>query len=238
MNVFLTSVTTGKHKDRNDPKILFYAEWMRPMGFVPDALVQFIPEDGGASFVLCNENIPSYSELFQRTKEKSGVLIHAKLFAHRDFPCLGVSGAILRRAGLVLGDSLIARYEYGFIHMRKLPPGNVKLVNSRIFGNWLIEYGFDIGAVLTASSEPGLISCTLHENGLERTAELVKFARANKLSLLQVQRVNDHQYIYPRIEIPPSRMEKAGFSSDDLLLASYEYGQLQLRKLDFKALGF
>ena len=238
MNSHLISITRTKTSD-DKPKISFYAEWLKPMGFVPDALVQFLPEENGCVFVLCNENISSYSELYQYTTAKGGTLINARLYSkfHKDHPCLGVSGKCLSRAGINFGDNLIAQYEYGRIRMRKLPSGNVKLVTHRIFGSWLNDFGFIPEAVLTVASNPGVITCTLQENGVERTHKLVKYAWKNKLNLTQVQTMRDNNHL-PIFEIQPSRMEKAGFASTDLLLASCKYGLIQIRKLDFKALGF
>ena len=237
-NIYLTSVTNKKNLGtKNSPAILFFAEWLRPMGFVPNALVQFVPENDGAVFRLCNENIALYSELFEETEKIGGVLIHAKMYRHRYYPCLSASGNIVRRTGLMFGDNLIARYEYGFIRLRKLPEGRIKIVTSRIFGKWLDELGFVCDAVLTIKSDPDLIICELQENGAERTGELVKYARDNKLNLLQVHAQRDNNN-YQQFEIPQSRFIKAGFAPDSAYLATYEYGRIQLQRLDFEALGF
>ena len=234
-NLYLTTVTLRK----NALSILFYTELAQPMGFVPNALVQFLPEDSGAKFRLCNENIASYSRLFEDTTAQGGVLVHAKMFKHRDYPCLGVSGEVVCHTGLKHGDNLLARFEYGLIHMRKLPPGQLKVVTSRLFGKWLVELGFEHESVVLVDSVPGLITCQLQENGMERAAELVKHAYANGLNLIQVQRIPDsRQVVMSQFEIPPSRFIKAGFAPDDVCIASYEYGCIQLRKLDFAALGF
>jgi len=238
MNLYLTKVTPKKVAQRV-PGITFYAEWTKPMGFVPNALVQFIPEEGGAQFRLCNENIASYSQLFAHTAELGGVLVHAKMFDHKDYPCLAVSGKVMERTGLVLGDNLIARFEYGLVHLRRIPPGQVKVITAgRLSGKWLFEYGFTPEEVLTVAAQPGRITCQLEPNGVERTAELVKHARANALNLMQVRRVPDSRVVIPLIEIQPSRFIKAGFTPDDTLLATYEHGRIQLEKLDLTALGF
>ena len=233
--IHLTNVSRGGCDD-NKPKILFFAEWTRRMGFIPHALTQVLPEDGGVTFVLCNENIPSYSELFRETKEKGGSLIHPTLFMHRDYPCIHVSGETVRNAGLKYGDNLIAQYEYGLIRMRKLPDG-VRVVNARIFGKWLEELGFMPDEVLTVDYKPGLITCTLQENGRERTGELVKYAREKRLSLLQLKRARDNNYA-PMFEIPSSRLEKSGFSPDEAFHAVCSYGSIQLQKLDCRRYGF
>jgi hypothetical protein len=236
-NIHLIGMTVGKGSSHINPRLAFFADWLRPMGFVPNALVQFIPESEGARFFLCNENIDSYSKLFRHTKERGGALVHSRQYAHRDCTCLSISGASLRSTGLLYGDNLIATYDYGFVHVRKLPEANMKIVTPRIFGQWLVELGFVAEEVLTVGSEHGLITCTLQENGIARTYELVKYARENKLNLLQISAMTDNNG-YPQFEIPPSRLNKAGFSENEPLFALYEYGRITLQHIDFKALGF
>ena len=164
--------------------------------------------------------------------------MHINLHKHRDDPQLCLSGTHFKRTGLVYGDNLIIRYQYGFIRMSKLPGDGVKLVNSHLVGQWLADSGFLPDEVLTVASEPGLITCKLQENGRGRTAELVRFARENKLKLLQVQRVNYSRSFILYFDIPASSLEKAGFSPDDTLLATYEHGLIKLQKPDFVGLGF
>jgi len=234
--IHLTNVTRG-NSNSNKPKILFFAEWTKRMGFIPNALIQCLPEDGGLSFILCNENIPSYSELLSDTREKGGTLIHPSMFMHQKYPCIHVSGSTVKNAGLKYGDNLIALYEYGQIRMRKLPESGVRIVTARIFGRWLEALGFTPDEVFTIDSEPGLITCTLQKNGQERAAELVKYARENRMNLLQVKRMQDNNDA-PLFEIPPSRLERAGFMPDEVFHAVYEYGRIQLQKLDCRRYGF
>jgi hypothetical protein len=235
-NIYLTRVGRAS-TNAEKPRIVFFAEWMRDMGFVPNALVQFLPEKDGALCILRNENIASYSELFNETMEKGGTFILPRLFRHRDYPCIHVSGGHVKRAGMKYGDNLIVRYEYGRIHIRKLPDGNIKIVTARIFGPWLEAFGFAPGESLTVGAEPGTLVCTLHENGVGRAAELVKYARANRLNLIQVRHMADNNYC-PIFEVPPSRLEVAGFRPDDALLATYSHGFIKLQKPDFIGLGF
>ena len=221
------------------------------MGFVAGALVQYIPEPNGMTFTLCDENIRKYSELYHSTKEKNGTLM--QIYDYRDGLQLTISGSRLDETGLVFGDRLIVCYEHGFVKMRKLPKspngGGTTLTTARITGAWLAESGFVINSVITVASETGVIICTLQENGLERTSELVKYARQNKLKLLQVQGrdyklrllKNQHQCRHGVIlsfDIPPQCLDIAGFAPDELLLAVYEYGTIKLQKPDFVALGF
>lgn len=226
-----------KDKSKNSSRLDFETECLHDMGFIFDALVQFLPEPNGAVFTLCNENIEKYSELYRKTKEKGGLLL--KITNDKKHPVLKVSGTRLYNTGLVCGDKLIALCEYGFIRMRKIPNGGtVMLTTSHVVGKWLCEYGFVSGAVLTIASEYGLITCTLQENGAEKTAELVKYARQNHLKLLQVNKQKQNSGIMNWFDIPQSCLEKAGFAFDDLLFAVCEYGSIKLQKPDFKALGF
>jgi len=234
--IHLTNVTRS-NCDSNKPKILFFAEWTKRMGFVTNALIQLLPEKDGVDFILRNENIPSYSELLRDTREKGGTPIHTTKFMHRDYPCICVSGAPLRNTGLKYGDNLIALYQYGLIRMRKLPEDGTRVVNARIFGKWLEVLGFMPGEVLTVDSEPGLITCTLQENGQERAAELVKYAREKRLNLLQVRSMQDNNNA-PAFEIPPSRLGKAGFLPDEVFQAVCDHGRIKLQRLDFVGLGF
>jgi hypothetical protein len=219
----------------SSPRLGFSAKWLVDMGFVSGALVQFLPEPHGMTFILCDENIHKYSELDRRTKEKGGALI--QMYRH-DYLQLTVSGSRLDDTGLIFGDTLIVRYEYGLIRMRKLSCNSTKLTTAHVIGKWLSEPGFVPDAVLTVDSSPGLITCTLHENGVQRTAELVKYARVNKLKLLQVQKQKYKNGFHQWFDIPPQCLEKAGFAPDNLLLAGYEYGTIKLHKPDFAALGF
>jgi len=235
--IHLASVTrSGKSDDK--PKVLFYAEWTSRMGFTADVLIQVIPEDGGLTFTLCNENIPSYSELLRETREKGGALIHPSFYMHKQKPCVSISGTVVKNAGLKAGDGLIAQYEYGLIRMRKIPDDDgTRIVSARMYGRWLEELGFLIGEIMTIDSEPGLITCTFLENGLERVDEIVRHAREKRMNLVQLRTSKDVLFT-PMFEIPSSRLEKAGFSPDDAFHAVCEYGRIQLQKLDCRRYGF
>jgi len=234
--VCLVNITRIR-KDGQAPRLVFSNNCLAQIGFTAGALVQYLPENGGMSFTLCNEDIPSYSDLYHAAKAKNGMLM--QVYRYRDGLQLCVSGAVLGPTGLQYGDALIARYEYGFIRLRKLPKGSVKLVTSHVIGQWLVEAGFVSDAVLTVDAQPGIITCTLQENGLEKTAELVKYARANKLKLLQVQYAKyNRSSVLQWIDLPQSSLDSAGFAPDDALLATYEYGFIQLQKPDFIGLGF
>jgi len=229
--IYLTKVIQNGKTKR--PQIKLRTEWLIPMGFVPFSLVQCLPEPNGLSLTPY-ENIPKYSALVQETRDKGGLLIHSNIYKRNTSVLLTVSGEILENIGLKENDSMLIRYEYGFIRMRKLPAGIETIVTSRIFGQWLEEFGFVRDAVLTVDSVHGSINCTLQENGVQRTHELVKYAREHKAALLQIQ-IYDRK---PQFEIPPAHLSKAGFDPNDAFLACCEYGKIILLPINFNDLGF
>jgi len=217
------------------PKINLCAPWLFDMGFTPAALVQALPEPGGISFILRNENIWKYSELYTSTKEKGGALIIVTSGANME-----ITGKCIRNAGLDIGDSLIARYEYGYIGARKLPdkakviPAAKDKHTVRLTGKWMTELGFTLGAVVTASVNPGSVTFKLQERGIEDYCVLVKHARKNKEQLLQV-----HMEAYTQcLEVDGAFLERAEFDLSDAFIATYDYGIIHVTKLDFEQLGF
>ena len=243
MNGIDIATITRTNRINNRPRLDFYAGWMEAMGFVHGALVQLIPGQGGMTFTLYNENIRSYSELHRSTKERGGTLIHVYLY--RDGLNFCVSGMPLNDAGLAWGDRLLVRYKYGLVRMRKLPPGEATLTTLRVAGKWLAKSGFVPDEVLTVNAIPGCITCELQPNGVERTAELVKYARANKLQLVQVRKqthkLRNPPYKHGAIQwfdIPHTCLENAGFITGEPLIATYKYGSITLQKPNFTEAGF
>ena len=100
------------------------------------------------------------------------------------------------------------------------------VASRRIPAGRLSGLGFTPGAVLTAASVPGSIVLTLREDGLSRYRELVPFARANKLQLLQVQPQGGQSFI----ELPGYILARAGFDRDAALVLSASYGLIKIRK--------
>jgi len=212
----------------NRPRLELCGEWLYKAGFVPHAAVKLLPEPGGFAFALCAEPPPNAKK---RRWDGDGL---AEVRLYRNAPALAVSGKILERSSLAFGDTVIVLYEHGYIHLRKVSGGAVKVVSSHFCGKWLDTQGFSIGACFTLDAQPGLITCKLQENAVARTLELVKFARQNKLKILQVENIKR----VPHVFVPTSCLNKAGFAQDDALLATYDYGHITLRKLDFCAVGF
>jgi hypothetical protein len=220
------------------PRIYFHGTWLAQMGFMPGVLIQAIPEPDGMIFRLCDENIPKYSVLALETHVKGGKLLQG---CCEQGMTLVTSGDYILNGGLNLGDACIARYDYGIIRVRKLPPQTKIITTKRglpksrmICGTLLTTNGFNPGSLATVAAEPGKIFFSLQEQGIESYREMVRRARAEKMSLLQV--VNAAGVI--RITIPDLCLHKAGFAIDDAFVVHYNYGALTLKKLDFEALGF
>jgi hypothetical protein len=224
------------------------------MGFIPGALVQVIPEPGGLIFTLYNENISSYSELDTVTQAHGGKLMQVSYTDDWKYPnpVLTISGQVISNAGLDLGANLIIHYTPGTIRVRKCS-GVAKIVHVtsdknqytgnpypklQLFGTWLTELGFMLNASATTLSEPGRITLQLRDEGAEKYADLVRFARQNNMKLAQVREKNISGKVYPYITIPVSNIDKAGLTSGDTLLVSCAYGFINLRKFDFDNPGF
>jgi len=113
----------------------------------------------------------------------------------------------------------------------KVPANTVRIITGRLGGQWLKKLGFTPGDVLMVDTSPGVITYRLQENGVARTLELVKFARAHKLRLIQVL-TRGHG---PFIEIPRSCLKRAGLMPDETLYAICEPdkpGTLKLQRSD------
>ena len=157
-----------------------------------------------------------------------------------------------------MGDTLIVEHSPGLIRARKLDPQKLgfervrpvtvshitrkytdePIPKVRLVGDWLTDIGFEIDAVATVASEPGIMTLKLTEDG-EYNA-LMKFVRQHKMKLTQVSKDPHKRREEPQpcIGITGSIVDKAGFQKGDMLAASYEYGTIKLQKLDFEKLGF
>jgi len=224
-------------------------DWLGEMGFVNGALVQTVPEQSGFVFNLCNENV-NYSELFHATKAKGGTLIRVYICNERGrhkAPALVTTGQHILKSGLVLGDNLVAKCEYGCIIVKKVS-GNVRLVHVArtkkeytgepipklwLCGDWLNEIGFTADTLVTAHSEPNCITFTAHSKEIIYS-DVVKFARKNKLRLIQVAT----KLGAPVINFGGAYIDHAEFGLDDILSIEYEQNFLKLQKFDPQKFGF
>jgi len=118
MNIYTLSVLCSGRGDFSSPIIVFCPPWLSDMGFTPGVLVQVLPKTDGIFLILCDENIRKYSELLMVTEEKEGTLVTVD--SCRTGVRIEIEGHYIRKAGLNIGDTLIALYEYGLIRVRKL----------------------------------------------------------------------------------------------------------------------
>jgi len=252
------SCTGGAAKFR--PRLSFSGDWLSAIGFIPGALVQALPEPDGMVFNLCNESIGAYSDLFQSTQALGGGLVRVYMSNGKTHnkPTFVTSGQYIYNGGLKKGDTLIVKYDYGVIRVRKVDPSklgfeNLKIIITshikqkyindsipkvRLCGYWLNDIGFQIGTIATAESAPGVITLKLQSSNTEYSA-LMKYARRRKRKIIQVYK-EPHNRGEPRpcIGITGSCIDNAGFQSGDTLAASYENGVIKLQTLDFEKLGF
>ena len=255
MNFQLLNVTnTASAGSGRRPGFYIYAQWLPDMGFIPGALVQVIPEQGEMIFNLCDENIQRYSELDAQTKARGGKLIQVYNASekYKQSPTLLANGQFLQKAGLTIGDALIAQYIHGQIRVRKLAKTS-KIINVtskkdertdkripkiQLTGEWLPMFGFAPDSLATISSEPGIITFQLWNEGVEKYSDLVRFARQNQMKIIQVKEFAGQGKLYPRIITTGSYLDKAGFAPREPLIASCEQGIIKLQKLDLADLGF
>ena len=230
------------------PRIQLTGDWLTEIGFVSGALVQTLPEPDGFVFNLCNENI-NYSELYHATKEKGGTLIRLYVANQRTIqgPVLVTTGKHICSGGLKLGDMCIAKCEYGCIRVRKVK-GNIRLIPVArtktpytgepipmisLFGGWLNDIGFTRDTLMTVATEQSRITITAYDKAVIYS-EIVKYARQNKMKLIQVST----KYGEPLISIQGSCAVQAGFGLGDIFAAEYEHGVIKLQKFDPNRFGF
>jgi len=249
MIVQLLSVQRSGVAANSRPRIQLCGNWLPEMGFVDGALVQSLPEPEGFVFNLCNDNV-NYSDLYHSTKARGGTLIRVSLCDERNQSgvALITAGKHITAGGLKFGDSLIAKCEYGCIRVRKVG-GSVRLIhvartkNDRtgavmphvfILGDWLSGIGFPPDTLVTVYSDYEGIIFTAHgEEIIYRN--IVKYARQNKMRLIQVSTKNG----IPLISVTGTIVDRAGFGLDDIFTADYgEYGIIKLQKLDLGRFGF
>jgi len=251
MNIHLLSVVNAGTRCQR-PSIAFYADWLPDMGFTPGALAAAAPCPGGMLFSLCDENIKRYSELDAATKEKGGRLIQARHATGLPGPALAISGEVVTNAGLVIGDALIAFYEYGLIRVRKNTGGvRAMHVTSRkdkltglpvpmlcFTGGQLPEFGFVRDALVTAAITCGCITFELRDEGIDKYSDLVRFTRQNRMKLLQVRQKPARGNMTPYIALTGSCLTEAGFAIGDGVLAVFTQGRIKVQNAGVTDMAF
>ena len=243
MSTYLLNVINVGTASEPSPGLCFNGKWLHKIGFIPGALVKAIPGPAGMEFILCDDDIFSYSELVASTRQQGGKLVQVSC----NRPVLETGGLYLYRAGMNCGDALIARYDYGLIQTRKLPSATkVVLVASVknqdtgnpcpkvwLSGDWLPGLGFTPEIPVAVISEPGKISFEI----IERLSDLC-FSSQNKMKRIQVHESLDWGKRYPYMRAPNPCLDNAGFMIGDVLYASCGHGFITLQKLNLKELGF
>ena len=244
----LISIQRNGRAESTRPRILFCGDWLTQMGFINGALVQALPEPKGFVFHLCNENV-HYSELFTQTKEKGGTLIRVHSSNKRTGAktTLVTTGYHIYRYGLCMGDSLVAKCEYGCIRLRKISD-SMRLIHVAkdkkertgeyepkiwICGEWMHDIGFTPDTLVTVAMESNLITLTAQNEAIVYR-DVVHFVRKHHMRLAQVATRDG----VPLINVKGSCATRAGFALGDMFAVTYEYGRIKLQKPDLQALGF
>ena len=236
------------------PRIQITGDWLAELGFANGVLVQSMPEPDGIVFNLCDENV-HYSALYNETKAKGGTLNRAYISTVKTLKGLTfvTTGHHIYKGGLQFGDALLAKCEYGCIRARKVS-GNVRLINVAktkddrtkelkpmvlLLGDWLNDIGFLPDTLVTAKPEPDCITFTAWDKAIIYS-EVVRFARQNKMRLIQVstQYCSIEAPEVTMISVTGSCVERAGFALGDIFAAEYEHGVIKLQKLDPGRFGF
>jgi len=248
MNYYLLNVQRNGWAVNSRPRLQFHGHWLDEAGFVNGALVQSLPGEGVLVLTLCDKDI-CYSELYKQTKAEGGTLNRAYVADSRTLkgPALITTGKHISKAGFVFGDSLVARYEYGRIEVRKVLEG-VRLINvartkdartkstiPSVFmtGSWLDKVGFGTDVLMTVSVEAGVITLQAYNKEIIYS-DIVKLARKNKWRFVQVSARDG----LPRILFKGFYIAEAGFLPGDIFAAYVSFGQIRLQKFEPECFGF
>jgi len=229
MNMTILQITATK-KPPYRTKMGIRSSWLADMGFVYGAPVRAIPLTDGFILALQDEH-----------NQHSGKLIHVGL----DGTKLALTLNFAKNfsvTGLTAGDFLAARYEYGVITARKLPPAQKYYVVGsqnygpflRLCGAWLNDAGFLPDTIAMVAVQPGCLTLRLCNDPAASYAEIVKFARAHRYQVLQAQR-NQNITI---MDLDGYTLSHAGFDTGNIIGIHYKHGRITLFKPDLQKLGF
>ncbi len=213
---------------RRRPRIAIQCGWLAEAGFLPGKLVQGLPERGGLAFHLCDEYDAPYSGLARATGENGGKLFQMAQRGDSPAPVLITSGRYIQDAGLSVGDTVVEEHGYGLVRLRRVrlapnerlvlpalhkePSTKARRVKVRLCGEWLADFGFGVGAVASAKSEPGSVVLRLVGGD---PVEMVRRARREGAKIV-------------RMIAEPDR---AGFGFDDVLVVSCGPGLARVERL-------
>ena len=211
-------------------KIKICSPWLAELGFIPGTAVFASPEQDG--FTL---SLQSYSN-------GNGKFIHVGL-EKTDKPALSLNFANnFATTGLTGGDFLAAGYQYGLITARKIPDAQkCYIVGSRshcpflrLYGDWLSDLGFLFDSIVTAAISRDLIILRLWDDPAATYDDIVKFARLNKLQVLQTRK----NQLITFIDLDSHILDRAGLESGDICGICHKHGAITLFKPDLQKLGF
>ena len=137
---------------------------------------------------------------------------------------------------------MLAKYEYGTIAARKLPPAHKYYVVAalnysaflRLYGEWLNDAGFLPDVIATVAIKPGCITLRTWSEPAASYSDIVKFARERKYQIAQPQKNQDITYI----DLDCCLLDRAGFVTGDFCGVRYDCGIITLFKPDLQKLGF
>ena len=220
-------------------KINIRSPWLAELGFIPGGAVFASPEQDGFTLTLQNAT----QNIAQGNACGNGKLIHVGAERIDKKPALSLNFANnFATTGLSGGDFLIAQYQYGLITARKIPDvQKCYIVDARnhgpylrLNGAWLSDIGFSLDSIVTADISRDFIILRLWDDPAATYDDIVKFARPNKLQVLQAQK-NQHITF---IDLDAHILERAGLESGDICGICHKYGAFTLFKPDLKKLGF
>ena len=232
MKTAILQITATK-KPPYRTKIGIRSSWLADIGFVCGVPVRAIPLPDGFILALQDE-----------CNRHNGKLIHVGLDGTKLALTLNFANNFTI-AGLAAGDFLAARYEYGIITAKKLPPAQKYYVVAshnhgaflRLNGAWLNDAGFLPDTIAMVAVQRDCISLRLWDETAESAAsysEIVKFARTHQYQILQAQK-NQHITI---IDLDGYLLNRAGVNTGDIAGIHYEHGRITLFKPDLQKLGF
>jgi len=231
MNMAILHITMTKKPPCRTKVSLRSTTRLADLGFVYNASVRAIPQSDGFTLALQNEH----------SEKDSGKLIHVG----REGKKLALTLNFAKNftvAGLSAGDFLAARYEYGVITARKLPPAQKYYVIGsqnygaflRLYGEWLNNAGFLPDTIATVDIQRDGMTLQLWDEPAATYGDIVKFARTHKYQVLQPQK-NQHITF---MDLDGYILNRAGLDTGDIAGIHCEHGRITLFKPDLHKLGF
>ena len=212
-------------------KVNVRSSWLADIGFVYGVPVRAIPQPEGFTLALQTE----------RYEKDTGKLIHVG----REGKKLALTLNFAKNftvAGLSAGDFLAARYEYGVIAARKLPPAQKYYVVGsqnygaflRLYGEWLNHAGFLPDTIATVAARRDGMTLQLWDEPAATYSDIVKFAREHQYQVIQPQKNQNITFI----DLDCYMLNRAGLDTGDIAGIHYEHRRITLFKPDLRKLGF